>query len=132
MTRRWVLTADVTSHPELFIGKEIIIGYKYSLIVNGESKDENKVEQNGLYDKSLFDNYQIMEIICKNGIVYALIEVNSMETAKQLHSYFIFKGMNNLPDYYNNRTYETICYMINIKIPDEDMYSFTQILPKNL
>lgn len=116
----WTLTSEIITNPETFIGKEITIGSQYSYVA-----DTTPIK----FDESLFRNYKVLATMCKNNTVYVLVEGGSMESAKQLQSSFIFKGMTTLPDFYDNRTYKTVSYIVSVKIPDDNIYTFSQLLP---
>lgn len=120
MAHVWRSTTDITTNPLTFIGKEISIGSNYSLVTT-----PNCVR----LDETLFQNYKILDTVCKNDTIYVLVEVNSMEKAKQLQSSLIFKGMTTLPDFYNSQTYQTVSYMVTANLPDGSVYTFSQLLP---
>jgi len=121
MTHIWKPIIDVITDPSDFTNKEVNICNNYCLIKNNTASK---------LDKSLFPNCTILDSVYKNNIMYVLVKSESMKLAKQLQSSFIVKGMSTLPDFYDNRTYETISYIITVQIPcDNITYTFSQTLP---
>jgi len=107
---------------EEYNSKEINIGKRYCFI--SDKCVENKL------DETLFKNCIILDSICKKNKIYVLVSTDCMDSAKKLQSNFIVKGMDKLPDVYDERIYKTILYIVTVKILDGSTYNFTQILPK--
>ena len=117
----WEMIKNI-SDLEDYNNKEINVGKRYCYI--NDKCVENKL------DETLFKNCGILDSVCKKNKIYVLVETDCMDSAKKLQSCFIVKGMDTLPDVYDERIYKTILYIVTVKIADGSIYNFTQILPK--
>ena len=117
----WKSTDEITGDPAHFVGKEIIIGSKYSLVSPSAKPDK-------LHD-TLFQDYEVLETVFKNNAVHVLVGADSFQSADRLQSSFLVKGMSTLPDVYEGRICKTISYNITVKMPDGNTHRFSQLLP---
>lgn len=116
----WILTTEIAENWEEFVGREISLGSKYSLVsVNEPIK----------LDASLIGKCKMLDMVRKNNVIYLLVEANCMESAIELQNSFIFKGMTTLPDFYDEQRYHTVLYIVTVKITNGGVHNFSQMLP---
>lgn len=121
----WVPCNNIIKNQLRFKDRNVNIGNNgnYCLVMDNDKQN---------LDSELFSDCVILDNVYQNNIMYVLVEVISLEKAQQLHNKFTFKAMTTLPDFYNSYTYETISYIITVKIKQsDDIYKFSQILPKS-
>lgn len=116
----WVNTNKILLEPSNYMDDEIVLGPVYSLIISSKLERDNNI-----YD--LFYGYNIIHKIYRNGTIFVLTRVNTLEEAKILHSRLIVKAMTTES---KSNCFNIVNYEVTVLFDEEqNFYKFSQMIP---